>query len=93
MNKEQTMKIPDNIRERSNDFLPQAVVEKIAHEGHSIIRAWREYKNLSLQEMAERMRISPEVCYLFEKPYNRLSDASIKRIAHVLDISIDQLRI
>jgi ribosome-binding protein aMBF1 (putative translation factor) len=93
MNNEQTMKIPDSIRERSQDFLPQAVLEKTVVEGHSIVRAWREYKNLSLQEMAERMGIRPEVCCLFEKPYNRLSDAAIKKIAHLLDISIDQLRI
>jgi ribosome-binding protein aMBF1 (putative translation factor) len=74
-------------------FLPQSVVEKVAVEGKSLIHAWREYKNMSQEDLACRMRITDSVFRVLEKANNRLSSASIKKIATALEVTEEQLRI
>jgi ribosome-binding protein aMBF1 (putative translation factor) len=74
-------------------FLPQEVVEKVAVEGKSMIHAWREYKNMSQEDMACRMRVTDSIFRVLEKANNRLSGATIKKIATALEVTEEQLRI
>jgi len=73
--------------------LPQAVVEKAAVEGKSLVRAWREYRNMSQEEIAQRMGVTQPAYNVLEETSNIISNASIKRIAAALGVSEIQLRI
>ena len=73
------------------NWFPQQVIEKVSIEGKSLVQAWREYRNMSLEELAYRMRVSEAVIKVLERPNNRLSTASLQRISYVLGISVEQL--
>jgi len=82
------------IRTHQNEektYFPHEVVELHAIEGKSIIRAWREYKRLSQREVASRMKISQSAYSQMEKPDARLRKPTLEKIAHALEVDIDQL--
>ena len=74
-------------------YLPQEVVEKTVVEGKSLLQAWREYRHMTHQEIADRMGISPAVICVLEKPNNRVSRASMQKFAIALDVTVEQLTI
>ena len=51
---------PGNSRNFTSS-IPQEVVQKTAVEGKSLLQAWREYKKLTQQELAERMGMTTAV--------------------------------
>jgi len=78
---------------KQTTYLPQEVVEKVTVEGKSLVRAWREYRNMSREETATRMGVTQPVYNVLEESCNIISAASIKRIAAALGVSENQLRI
>lgn len=48
-----------NNTENEGLYFPNEVVKAHAIDGKSIIRAWREFKGLTQQEMADRLNLSP----------------------------------
>ena len=68
------------------------VVELHILEEKSLIRAWREYKGLSQQEVAERMSISQSAYSQMEKPDANLRQTTLEKIAAALDLHPDQIQ-
>ena len=77
--------------EKENQTIPQEVVEYHILDGQSIVRAWRTYKGLSQQAMADRMGISQSAYSQMERPETKLRPGTIEKIAAALDISPEQL--
>ena len=76
---------------KQTTYLPQEVVEKVTVEGKSLVRAWREYRNMSREETATRMGVTQPVYNVLEDASNRVSSASIRRLAAALGVSEKQL--
>ena len=72
---------------------PHEVVEKSIIEDKGLIRAWREYKNISQEEMANRMGITQAAYSQMEKPKARLRIKTLEKIAAALEVDIEQLKI
>ena len=79
-----------DLRDRKTT-LPHEVVGASVVEGKSMIRAWREYKTISQKEMAKLLGISQAAYSQMEKPGVRNHFATLRKIAHALDIQVDQL--
>jgi predicted transcriptional regulator len=73
--------------------IPHDVVERHILEEVSLVRAWREYKQLSQQEVAKKMGISQSAYSQMEKPNANLRRTTIKKIASVLEVLPAQLEI
>ncbi|MFQ5434481.1 MAG: helix-turn-helix domain-containing protein [Anaerolineae bacterium] len=72
--------------------IPHDVVELHILEEKSLIRAWREYKGLSQQEMAERIGISQSAYSQMEKPDANLRQTTLEKIAAALNLRPDQIQ-
>ena len=72
--------------------IPHDVIELHILEEKSLIRAWREYKGLSQQEVAERMGVSQSAYSQMEKPDANLRPASLEKIAAAMELHPDQLQ-
>jgi len=73
--------------------VPQAVVEKHILENMSLIRAWREHRGLSQQEVAQKMGISQSAYSQMEKAEANLRQTTVNKIARALGILPEQLDI
>ena len=73
--------------------IPHDVVELHIMENKSLIRSWREYKRLSQQEVAQKMNITQAAYSQMEKSGTRLRKSTLEKIAFVLGIQLEQLRI
>ena len=73
-------------------YFPHEVVEKSVVEEKGLVRAWREYRGFSQEEMAGRMGITQAAYSQMEKPSARLRMTTLTRIAAALDVDIEQLR-
>lgn len=71
--------------------IPHEVVGKHTIEGKSLVRAWREYKGFTQEELAESMGISQPAYAQIEKPSARLRQKTRSKVADALGISVDQL--
>ncbi len=71
--------------------IPHNVVERHILEEVRLVRAWREYKNLSQQNVATKMNISQSAYSQMEKPDAKLRASTIIKIASALEISPAQL--
>ncbi len=72
-------------------YLPQAVVEKAAVEGKSLVRAWREYKHLSQKDVANRLSITQAAYCQLEKSEGNMRARTVAKIAAALDVTEQQL--
>ncbi|CAN2041277.1 Helix-turn-helix domain-containing protein [Candidatus Magnetomoraceae bacterium gMMP-15] len=71
--------------------IPHEVVEIHILKNKSLIRAWREYKGLSQQEVAKRIGISQTAYSQMEKSDAQLRKSTIEKIAHALNLRPEQL--
>ena len=72
-------------------WIPHEVVKATLLEGVSLLRAWREYFNLTQKELASRAGISQPAIARLEKPDANPRIATLKKLAAAMDISIEQL--
>ena len=70
--------------------IPNVVVQKTVLEGIGIIRAWREYLELTQYEVASRMGISQAAYSQFEGA-KKTRQSTRKKIAAALGLDIRQL--
>lgn len=56
-----------------------------SNEGPNHLRAWREFRGLSQQELAEKAGTSHQVIGYLERGRTQLSDKWLRRLAPVLD--------
>jgi DNA-binding XRE family transcriptional regulator len=73
--------------------IPHEVVEKSIVEELGLIRAWREYKGLSQEDVAKIMGISQAAYSQMERPKARLRKTTLEKIAAALDVEFGQLKI
>ena len=71
--------------------LPHEVVKRSTLGGVSLIRAWREYLNLSQADVARRMGISQPSFAKMEAIETKNRPATLKKIAVVMGIMWEQL--
>ena len=74
-------------RSPSKTYLPHAVVEKVAVEGKSMVRAWREYKKMSQADIAGRLGITQAAYSQLEKSQARMRGSTLRKIAAALGIT------
>ncbi len=75
-----------------NVFYPHEVVGYQLKQGLTLIAAWRKYKKLSQQELADRLGISQPAMAQIEKPGAKPQEKTLLKIAAVLGVSVEQLR-
>ncbi len=73
--------------------IPNDVVWMTVDKGYSLIRAWREYKGLSQEAVADKMGISQAAYSQMEGPKARLRKATLEKIASALGVEIAQIKI
>ena len=73
-------------------LLPHEVVRMHGLEDKSLVRAWREYKGMTQQAVADRMGISQASYAAMEKPDANLRYATMKKLARALEVEIEQIK-
>jgi predicted DNA-binding protein (UPF0251 family) len=73
------------------DLIPHEVVSRIV-DGATPIRAWREYLNLTQEEVAKRMGIS-QPAFAQQEAVNKPRRATREKIALAFGIKADQLEL
>jgi DNA-binding XRE family transcriptional regulator len=79
----------DSRQERAYTYVPEAVGEAVL-DGMSPLKAWREFKKLTQEEMGQRMKISREA-YRQMEAAQRPRKATLLRAAQALSIDQAQL--
>ena len=72
--------------ELAEPLTPHEVVKKYFGEGKSLIQAWREYLNLTQEDVAGRLGIKQSSYQQMEKKTARPRPATLKKIAAAFDI-------
>ena len=72
------------------DFVPSAVVYRILDGVHPI-KVWREYRQLSLNELARRCKVTGSAVSLIENGKREPSVKLLKEIAETLGVDLDDL--
>lgn len=73
-------------------WIPHEIVKTTLLGDVSMIRAWREYFNLTQQELAERAGLSQPALARMEKIDANPRMATLKKLAVAMDIDVEQLR-
>ena len=60
-------------------------------DGESPIRVWREYRGLSQKNLAEKASISPPFLSQIEAGKRDGTPETLKKIAHALNVTVDDL--
>ncbi|MFK0571070.1 helix-turn-helix domain-containing protein [Endozoicomonas sp.] len=60
-------------------------------QGLSLIAAWRKYRKLSQEQLANRMGISQSAVAQMENPGSKTKKQTLERVARVLEIAVRQL--
>lgn len=71
-------------------YFPNEVV-KANVRGDSLIKAWREYKNMTQEELAEKAGIKQPALARMEKPDAAPRRSSLLKLATALEITVEQL--
>jgi len=72
-------------------WIPHEVVKATLLGDTSIIRAWREYFDLTQQELAQRASMSQPMLARLEKADSKPRTTTLKKLAAALGISVAQL--
>ena len=78
------------LEDPDQELVPFALVKRIA-DGEHPIRVWREYRGMTVGELATAAGIAKSYLSSIEKGKMPGSVSAMKRIAIVLDVSIDDL--
>lgn len=76
--------------EEADVYFPNEVV-KANVRGDSLIKAWREYKQLTQHELAARAGITQPALARLEKPDAQPRKSSLARLAKGMGITVEQL--
>ena len=77
---------------RAETLISHEVVSAMV-DGATAIKAWREYMGLTQAEVSSRMGISQAALVQMESPEGRPRKATLRKVAEVLEISLEQLHI
>ncbi|EGJ50853.1 helix-turn-helix domain-containing protein [Desulfocurvibacter africanus] len=80
----------ERLRAGEEPTYPHEVVERLT-EGKSLVRAWREYRGLTQEDMATRLGITIPAYQRMEQPGRNLRLGTLKRLAKALEVRVDHL--
>ena len=72
-------------------WIPHEIVKATLLGDVSIIRAWREYFDLTQQELAQRASMSQSTLARLEKADAKPRTSTLKKLAAAMDITVAQL--
>jgi len=72
-------------------WLPHEVVQAVAIEGLTLIKAWREHLGMTQAELAEKSSMSQPALARLEKSDANPRTATLKKLAEALNITPEQL--
>ena len=72
--------------------IPHEIIKNIAHQGISLVQAWREYLGLTQEQVAEKMGISQAAYCQMEKAKKIHKQTKIK-IASALGLDYSQINV
>jgi DNA-binding XRE family transcriptional regulator len=72
--------------------IPQDVVEAHVLREEPLVKAWREYLNITQEELASRLGLSQAAVAKYERPDARLRTPTLQKIAIAMGLSVAQLR-
>lgn len=87
----QLLGTPDIPRIPEDPYIPLEVVKRSISDEVPMIKAWREYLNLSQEEVAARMGVSQASLFQTEAA-KRPRRATLQKVAKALGITVEQLR-
>ena len=79
-------------KENDHDvWIPHEVVKQVAVENISMIKAWREYFELTQKELASKAGIAQSALARLEKSSSTPRTSTLKKLARAMEISLEQL--
>lgn len=82
--------IKNQMEDEAEVWFPHEVV-KANVRGDSLIRAWREHKGLTQEELANRAGILQSALARLEKAESAPRKSTLKKLADAMEISVEQL--
>ena len=76
---------------KREETIPDEVAQAFLTEDKSLAQAWREYKNRTQQEVAEKLGVTQSAYAQMEKPERKLQKGTRIRLAKALGIHEKQL--
>jgi len=73
-----------------DELLPAIMVNRIL-DGENALRVWREYRGLTLKELADKAQVSAPFVSQIEKGQREGSVETMRKLADALKISVDDL--
>lgn len=72
--------------------VPHEVVGLIIKKGMNLVKAWRTHLGLTQREVAKRAGISQAALSQMEKSTNELRTKTLEKLAHAMNLSVEQLQ-
>lgn len=72
--------------------IPHEVVGLVVKKGMNLVKAWRAYLGMTQTEVAKKAGISQAALSQMEKSENKLRTATLKKLARVMDLPVEQLK-
>ena len=72
------------------ELFPSSLAERL-WSGANPVRVWREYRGLSVTELAQRAKVSDSQLSAIERGNTTGSIQTLRRIADVLEVTLDDL--
>jgi DNA-binding XRE family transcriptional regulator len=80
----------DRAMSKKLTFVPAETVDRIL-AGESPVRVWREHRNLTQQQLADRARLSKPYVSQIESKSREPSLDALRRLAAALEVDVDDL--
>ncbi|HUY68518.1 MAG TPA: helix-turn-helix transcriptional regulator [Alphaproteobacteria bacterium] len=81
----------ESVRNGSLSMIPAEVVDLVLDGGHSRVRAWRLYRDMTLADLAKKTRLTASYISQIELGKRAASMAVLKKLAKALGTGIDAL--
>lgn len=73
------------------ESLPAAFVDRLLDGGEHPLRVWRDFRGLTLAQLASRVGVSRQMLSMIENGRSRASSALLGRLAQALDCDMDDI--
>jgi DNA-binding XRE family transcriptional regulator len=73
-----------------DELVPAEIVNRIL-EGENALRVWREYRGLTIKQLAEKAKVSAPFVSQIESGQREGSVETLRKIAEALKVSLDEL--
>lgn len=81
----------DWAKKNCQETFPAEVAYAIALEGKNPVKIYREYRQFTIEELADKINLSPQSLQGIEQDINLATDENLKAIANILQIDVDMI--